>query len=124
MAVSTWGEDDPRWAWEDELLADLDVERRAIVEPLDDATSLRHLLEEAGFTDVDVHPEQHDVALTDPDEWWAWKWSYSLRGLLEQLPSERVEQLRRDAQPHLERLQASDGLVVTLTALMATGRAP
>ena len=124
LAVSTWGEEDPRWAWEDELLAHLDVERRAIVAPFDDAASLRGLLEEAGFIDVDVHPERHDVVLADADEWWAWKWSYSLRGVLEQLPSELVEQVRVDAQPHLDRMQASGGLVITLTALLATAHAP
>jgi len=124
LAVSTWGEEDPRWAWEDELLADLDVERRAIVEPFDDDASLRSLLEGAGFTDVEVTAEQHDVVLADADEWWAWKWSYSLRGLLEQLPSERAEQIRRDAQPHLDRMRASGGLGLTLTALIATAVAP
>ena len=29
VALSTWGAEDPRWAWEDELLADVAVERRA-----------------------------------------------------------------------------------------------
>jgi ubiquinone/menaquinone biosynthesis C-methylase UbiE len=124
VAVSTWGDEDERWTWEDDLLAELDVERRAVVRPLDDAESLRELLERAGFVDVSVTAERHDVLLADADEWWAWKWSYSLRGLLEQLPTDRVERLRRDAQPHLDRATTPEGLPITLTALIATGTSP
>ena len=35
IAVSTWGDEDPRWAWADELLADLQVDRRALQRPFD-----------------------------------------------------------------------------------------
>ena len=123
VAVSTWGEEDARWAWEDGLFADLPVTRRAIAQPLDDPDALRSLLEGAGFSDVAVTIERHDVVLADADEWWAWKWSYSLRGLLEQLPAVRVERIRTDARPHLDRMAASGDLAITLTALLATGSA-
>ena len=49
------------------------------------------MLRGAGFDDVIVRTEQHEVHLADADEWWAWKWSYSLRGILEQLPEPRLE---------------------------------
>ena len=58
--------------------------------------------------------------LSDADEWWAWKWSYSLRGLLEQLPEERLGRLRREAEPYLEELQTPQGLPLRLTALVTT----
>jgi SAM-dependent methyltransferase len=121
VAVSTWGEEDPRWAWEEDLFGELAVDRRAIVDPLDDGGELHGLLARAGFDEVAVAVERHEVVLRDAEEWWAWKWSYSLRGLLEQLPPDRVDRLRNDAQPHLERMRSPTGLPVTLTALMATG---
>ena len=95
--MSTWGAEDERWAWEDDLLADVVVERRAVQRPFDRPDDLDALLRGAGFDDVVVHTEQHEVHLADADEWWAWKWSYSLRGMLEQLPQPRLERLRAEA---------------------------
>jgi ubiquinone/menaquinone biosynthesis C-methylase UbiE len=125
VALSTWGAEDERWAWEDDLLADVEVAHRAVRRPFDDPTELATLLAGAGFESVEVVPVDHDVQLQSADEWWTWKWSYSLRGVLEQLPTERVARLRREADAHLARLRAEpDGLRVRLQALLATARAP
>lgn len=118
VGVSTWGDEDERWAWEDELLADVSVERRAVVRPLATTDEVAALLAGAGFSSVDVRVEDHEVRLADADEWWAWKWSYSLRGVLEQLPPERIERLRQEASAHLE-----PPLDRRLQAILATGRA-
>jgi ubiquinone/menaquinone biosynthesis C-methylase UbiE len=82
VAISTWGAEDDRWSWEDDLFADVPVARRAVQQPFDRADDLGSLLGRAGFDDVVVSAEQHEVRLADADEWWAWKWSYSLRGVL------------------------------------------
>jgi ubiquinone/menaquinone biosynthesis C-methylase UbiE len=125
VALSTWGAEDERWAWEDDLLADVEVARRAVQRPLDDPAELADLLAGAGFQEVEVAPIEHVVQLADVDEWWTWKWSYSLRGLLEQLPPDRVARLRRDADAHLTRLRDEpEGLRLRLQALLATARAP
>jgi hypothetical protein len=125
VALSTWGAEDERWAWEDDLLADVEVARRAVQRPLDDPAELADLLAGAGFQEVEVAPTEHVVQLADVDEWWTWKWSYSLRGLLEQLPPDRVARLRRDADAHLARLRDEpEGLHLRLQALLATARAP
>jgi ubiquinone/menaquinone biosynthesis C-methylase UbiE len=122
VALSTWGAEDERWSWEDDLLADVVVERRAVRRPFDRADDLEELLRGAGFEDVVVRIEHHDVSLADADEWWAWKWSYSLRGLLEQLPPERLEQLRRDASKRIATMYVDGGLPLRLEALIALGR--
>lgn len=122
VAVSTWGAEDDRWIWEDELLADVDVERHAVQRPFDQPTDLEALLHGAGFEDVRVQAIHHDVRLADADEWWAWKWSYSLRGILEQLPAERLDRLRTEASHHLAAMQTARGLPLRLEALVATGR--
>jgi ubiquinone/menaquinone biosynthesis C-methylase UbiE len=122
VALSTWGAEDERWAWEDELLADVDVARRAVTRPFDDVASLEQLLGGAGFADVEVRTEQHEVRLADADEWWAWKWSYSLRGVLEQLPPERLQRLRDEAVVRLDDLDDGHGMPLRLEALVALGR--
>jgi ubiquinone/menaquinone biosynthesis C-methylase UbiE len=123
VALSTWGDEDPRWAWEEDLFAELHVERRALVRPFDRADDVSDLLAAAGFADVAVHAEHHEVVLADAEEWWAWKWSYSLRGLLEQLAPETVDQLRLEALPHLEAMRTAAGLPLRLTALVAVATA-
>jgi SAM-dependent methyltransferase len=124
VGLSTWGAEDPRWSWEDDLLADVVVERRAVRRPFDEPADLEALVRDAGFDDVVVHTEHHDVHLADADEWWAWKWSYSLRGVLEQLPSERLERLRAEAADRMSVMQTDRGLPLRLEALVAVGRRP
>jgi SAM-dependent methyltransferase len=122
LALSTWGEEDDRWAWEDDLLADVEVAHRAVARPFDEPGDLVSLLRGAGFDGVAVHRIHHEVRRADADEWWAWKWSYSLRGVLEQLSPERLERLRGEATEHIERMTARGGLPLRLEALIATGR--
>ena len=122
IGMSTWGAEDERWSWEDDLLADVVVERRAVRRSFDRPADLEELLRGAGFEEVVVRTEHHDVRLADADEWWAWKWSYSLRGVLEQLPPPRVERLRVEASDRIAAMQADGGLPLRLEALVALGR--
>jgi ubiquinone/menaquinone biosynthesis C-methylase UbiE len=122
IGMSTWGVEDERWSWEDDLLADVVVERRAVRRPFDRPADLEELLLGAGFVDVAVLTEHYDVLLADADEWWAWKWSYSLRGVLEQLPPARLERLRREASDRIAAIQVDAGLPLRLEALIALGR--
>jgi ubiquinone/menaquinone biosynthesis C-methylase UbiE len=59
VGLSTWGAEDERWSWEDDLLADVVVERRAVSRPFDRAADLDELLRGAGFDDVVVETEHH-----------------------------------------------------------------
>jgi ubiquinone/menaquinone biosynthesis C-methylase UbiE len=125
LGVSTWGVEDERWSWEDELFADLVVERRAVRRPFDQASDLEALLRGGGFDDVVVHTVRHEITLAGPEEWWAWKWSYSLRGVLEQITPTRLEQLQRDAYTRIAAMPANTGggLDLRLEALFALGHA-
>lgn len=124
VGVSTWGEEDRRWAWENDVFAGIDVPRRAVVQPFDTQTLVEELLTGSGFVDVAVRTEDYEVRIADEAEWWAWKWSYSLRGVLEQLAEDRVERLRREVRARFAALPAAGGHPLRLTALVATGRAP
>lgn len=125
VGLSTWGADDERWSWEGELLADLVAPRRAVQRPFNQPAELEALLHGAGFDDVAVRTEHHEVHLAGADEWWAWKWSYSLRGVLEQLSPDRLERLRREASLRMAAMSADDeGVPLRLEAFIALGRKP
>ena len=84
VAVSTWGAEDERWSWEDDLLADAEPGGgrsyvRSTTPPTSRAACRRRLRRTST-----PRLEHHDVWFADADAWWAWKWSYSLRGVLEQ----------------------------------------
>ena len=122
VALSSWTDEDERWAWEDDLLADVRVARRAIVRPFDAPDDLGQLLSGAGLIDVRLHPEQHQISFSTADEWWEWMWSYSVRGLLEQMADRERDAFKQAAFSHLQAQRQPDGFPMQLTACFALGR--
>jgi ubiquinone/menaquinone biosynthesis C-methylase UbiE len=123
VALSSWGEDDPRWAWEDDLLSGLGVARRAIQRPFDRPEELEELLAGAGFGGIRLHREELEIRFADARQWWDWSWSFSRRGMLEQVEPGAVEALRAASAQHLAAMQTPDGLPMRLIAWFAVGRA-
>jgi hypothetical protein len=123
VALSSWGEDDPRWAWEDDLLSGLGVARRAIQRPFDRPEELEALLAGAGFGGIRLHREELEIRFADARQWWDWSWSFSRRGMLEQVEPGAVEALRAASAQHLAAMQTPDGLPMRLVAWFAIGRA-
>ncbi len=95
-----------------------------MVQQFDTPALVEELLVGVGFQDVAVSTEVYDVDISDEAEWWAWKWSYSLRGVLEQLPVDRLQRLRREVNARFEAMSAAKTHPFRLSALLATGRAP
>ncbi len=116
VAVSTWGPEDERWSWEDDVLSTLTAERRAVVRPFDSVGEIEALLVGAGFTGVANELDHRDMWFADEEAWWAWKWSTSLRGVLEQQDEATLAQLRRDAENRMRPFKQDAGLPCRLTA--------
>jgi SAM-dependent methyltransferase len=123
VALSSWGEDDPRWAWEDDLLSGLGVARRAIQRPFDRPEELEALVAGAGFGGIRLHREELEIRFADARQWWDWNWSFSRRGMLEQVEPGAMEALRAASARHLAAMQTADGLPMRLVAWFAVGRA-
>ena len=124
VAVSTWGPEDERWEWEDDVLSTLTADRRAVVRPFDSFDEIEALLVGAGFTDVAHALDHRDVWFADEEAWWAWKWSYSLRGILEQQDEATLAQLRRDAEARMRPFKQDAGLPCRLTAHLVSAHRP
>jgi ubiquinone/menaquinone biosynthesis C-methylase UbiE len=122
VGLVTWADDDADWAWQDELLASVQVERRAVARGFDRAEEVVAVLADAGLGSVAVSRLESYTELADADAWWRLLWSCSLRGLLEQLDPARVEALRRAALPHLHRMERAGPLRMRLAANVVLGR--
>jgi ubiquinone/menaquinone biosynthesis C-methylase UbiE len=122
-ALSSWGEDDPRWDWEQDLMSAAGAGRRAIQRPFDRPEELAALLSGAGFDGVRLHREELDIRFADAQQWWDWSWSFSRRGVLERMDAAAVEALRAGAAEHLAAMLTPDGLPMRLVAWFAVGRA-
>ena len=123
VAVSTWGNDDERWAFEDDLLPRSDSPRmRALQQPFTRAQEVTELLATAGFTGLEVHSEETETHFASKQQWWDWRWSFSVRGLLEQLEPDALVAYRDACFREIDALQTATGYPLRLNALIVTGR--
>lgn len=123
VAVSTWGKEDERWSFEDDLLATAgSPRRRALQQPFDRGEDVTALLGTAAFTDLQVHHEETEIHFASKQRWWDWRWSFSVRGLLEQLAPEDLAAYRDACFGEMDALHSAGGYPLRLRALIVTGR--
>jgi ubiquinone/menaquinone biosynthesis C-methylase UbiE len=109
LAVSTWGADDPRWDWYDDLVSAYGAAVRLRTQMLDQGGALEAALREAGFSDIQIITEERDLAFADEAEWWETQWSISGRAGLERLEAETRERFRAEAFQRLQALRQPGG---------------
>ena len=115
--------EDERWSFEDDLLTSAGSPRlRALQQPFDRADDVADLLQAAGFADLQVHQEETEIRFASKQQWWDWHWSFSVRGLLEQLEPEAVVAYRDACFREMDALETDGGYPLELTALIVTGR--
>lgn len=124
VGVSAWAEEDPRWAWERDLMEKVRLARRAVVRAFDSEEALKRLLDGAGFAAVRIVEEQLDVSFVDEEQWWSWKWSFSHRGLLEQMEAADLILFKEEAFARMTPLRDSQGYPMRLKARFAVARKP
>ena len=123
VAVSTWGDEDERWNFEDDLLPTAESPRTgALQQPFDRAEDVTDLLAAAGFADLRVHREETEIHFASKEQWWDWHWSFSVRGLLEQLTPEALAAYREACFREMDGLRTAGGYPLRLNALIVTGR--
>ena len=118
LVAATWGDDDARWAWLDDLLARYGAIKPLRAQALDTPASLARALRHARFTNVRVVAEETEIFFTSPDEWWSGLWSISARAGLEQLDAPALRQLQSEAFKCAEKLRQPGGLPFRLQALL------
>lgn len=108
LAVTTWGEADPRWAWEDEVRKAHAVPVRLKTKALDKRADLEITIRTCGFRDVQVLEEKIQFTYASEEEWWATQWSHGGRATLDRLDANALQRLK-DASFDRLRLQRTSG---------------
>lgn len=88
------------------------------------AETCRHLLQEAGLTEIEVVSEQLGYHLRDANDWWEIVSFSGFRSLLSRLPEARQEAFRAAHLADIARLQTDRGIWLNVETLFARGRKP
>jgi SAM-dependent methyltransferase len=122
IAVTTWGGDDERWDWYDNLREAY----RAIVklgsQSLDKPEEIQKWFSQAGFVDIQISTKELDMIFLDEEEWWNMNWSISGRAGLEKLSPEDLERFKAEAFEKVQTQKQADGFHYRLEAFCTTAQ--
>jgi ubiquinone/menaquinone biosynthesis C-methylase UbiE len=115
LIVCVVGGFDERWDWFEELLNVYHEQYGFPITPMSGEGRLGrpneiqlHMLE-AGFQKSVILTEDYELIYADEREWWDSKWTHGSRFALENMPSQVLEQFRKDAWNRLASLKEPDG---------------
>lgn len=70
----------------------------------------KDLMQQAGLADINVVSEQLGFQLSSAMEWWEVVWNAGFRGLVDQVPEEKLDQFRKEHLAEVDRLKGKDGI--------------
>ncbi len=109
VAVTTWGEEDSRWSWYDDLRTAYQAVVKLGSQSLDKRDDLFARFSRAGFANIQITTKELDMIYEDEDDWWTMQWSISGRAGLERLEPRRLEQFKAEVFERLQALRQADG---------------
>jgi ubiquinone/menaquinone biosynthesis C-methylase UbiE len=109
VVATTWGEDDPRWSWYDDLRTAYQAIVKLGSQSLDQPAELVARFSQAGFTQIQISTTTLDMVYADEEEWWMMQWSISGRAGLERLTLQRLEQFKAEVFQRMQALRQADG---------------
>ena len=115
-AVTTWGEDDPRWSWYDDLRLANEAVVKLASQSLNKREDLFDRFGRAGFTNIQIDTKEVEMIFVDEEEWWTAQWSISGRAGLERLAPKRLEQFKAEVFERMQALRQPDGFPDRLQA--------
>lgn len=117
IGLTTFGDDDPRWAGVREVFRPFVPPAMAWAmanpaNPFASTESFDRTLASVGFTGVSSVMRQHQVGYADPEQWINWSWSHGQRLYWELAPEDRQQEVRDGVLAALEPLREADGSLV------------
>jgi ubiquinone/menaquinone biosynthesis C-methylase UbiE len=123
VAISEWGDDDARWAWEADLLHTAGTAGPRVARHFEAVEDVVSLLEGAGFANLRADSDEWTINLADVDEWWAWKWSFGFRRHLDAMDDDTRHRFKSAAAEAMRPHATPEGHPLTLRANFVVGSA-
>jgi SAM-dependent methyltransferase len=131
LAISTWGDADPRWQFERDIRKDFIPQLPPELLPelgqglellgrFDEPAKVEDELRGAGFAPDDVREHTIEFHFADERAWWDWNWSHGSRVFLEPLPEAARADFRARVAAALESIRDERGIPRTYTALFSS----
>ena len=117
--VTTWGEDDPRWDWYEDLRERYGAVVRLGSQTLDNPQEIERWLSEADFANSQITSKALDLFYADEEEWWNVMWSISGRAGLEKLSPAALREFKAEAFRLMQPQKEAGGYPVHLEAFCA-----
>jgi ubiquinone/menaquinone biosynthesis C-methylase UbiE len=115
---------DARWAWQEDVLRSFGALRDREALPYGPGY-LEGTIEAAGFDAVESCEDSCPLLFRDEEEWWSWMWSHGTRALLEAVPADQLDDLKRKLFKGMGACKEADGMIHgTLHAVLVRGRKP
>ena len=115
LAISTWGPDDERWQWYDDLLnryaARAEMPRLHNSADFDHENKVAAVVAGSGYRVLQSYKETTTFTYSSRDAWWNARWSHFGRLRLEQMSPETLLAFRAEVDEHLAAMQNGAGAV-------------
>jgi ubiquinone/menaquinone biosynthesis C-methylase UbiE len=102
----------PEWSFYGELITQFAPRAIRPLPPMPGPPlDLAEVLGDVGFEQVRSVDEVEAFVFANTDAWWTWAWSQGMRAVLETLPSDALDELRRAGEQRLQPITSSDGSI-------------
>ena len=122
VVVTTWGDDDSRWDWFDDLRTSYGAVFKLGSQSLDKPEVIQKWFSEAGFGNIQIATKELDMVYHDEEEWWNVEWSISGRAGLEKLSPEELKNFKAESFAKVQAQRAADGFHYRLSAFCTTAK--
>lgn len=109
IVVTTWGEEDSRWGWWDELRSKHGAVVKLGSQSLDSPREIKPWFSDAGFVDINIITKDMDMVFADEGEWWNMQWSISGRAGMEKLDAATLENFKAETSARMQAHKEADG---------------
>jgi len=101
-----------------EVNVDINAERLTKLE------TCESYLQQAGYTDIQIHSEQLGYHLADENDWWEIIMNSGLRGFVNQLNAMQFAQFRAKHLEAITKLKTDKGIWLDISVIFSTGKKP
>lgn len=91
---------------------------------LSDPDECQRVLQQSGFSDIQIKTRQHGYHLASEQDWWEILWNTGYRGLLNQLDAANLAEFRQQHLTELDELKTDDGIWLDIETHFSSAHKP